>query len=48
MVRKIGVEPTTPRIQGEYATIASLPEIMAVEVGIEPTIATLTALCFTI
>ena len=26
MVRKIGVEPTTPRIQGEYATIASLPD----------------------
>ena len=43
MVRKIGVEPTTPRIQGEYATIASLPEIMAGIEGLEPSTSSLTA-----
>ena len=49
MVREVGLEPTTPRFQTSYSSQLSYSLMnMAVEVGLEPTAATLTALCSTI
>lgn len=49
MVREVGLEPTTPKFQTSYSSQLSYSLIcMAVEVGLEPTAATLTALCSTI
>lgn len=48
MVRKVGLESTTPPFQTEYSSQLNYFLMMAVEVGLEPTAATLTALCSTI